>query len=279
MYDLNLLDETLDKNQSQHNHLSIQTSLNGLSFCVLDLIRLKYIAFRHYSEFPGDNFDTGIAEILKTDDLLTLPYKSVSHIFVGDKCTLVPSQYFDEQKVSSLFNLVFHSNGNEEIYYNSLNDNVVSLFGYPANLVQNLRQSFPNVKVFHHTTSFIETLLADSQKITKHKCMVVIHNNILNIGIAHQKRLVFFNTFKVRSNADIIYYILGVLEQFELSPKYTDVFFSADIKNHDELFAFLNDFLHHVKFIKPSDQFSYSYLFDDLHLTRFANLFNIALCG
>ena len=92
------------------------------------------------------------------------------------------------------------------------------------------------------------------------------------------KKIEFYNSFSYKDNSDIVYYILNILERFNLSNMLTEVYFSDDVENHDELFEFLNNYLNLIKFIHPSDQFIYSYIFDELHLTRFANLFNLALC-
>jgi len=43
MQNVAFVDETLDINLTQLYHLSIQSDLNGLSFCILDPVRNKYI--------------------------------------------------------------------------------------------------------------------------------------------------------------------------------------------------------------------------------------------
>ncbi len=47
MQDFAFIDETLDINLTQSYKLSIQVSLNGLSFCILDQLQGKYIVFSH----------------------------------------------------------------------------------------------------------------------------------------------------------------------------------------------------------------------------------------
>ena len=45
MQEFAFIDETLDINLTQSYYLSIQLSLNGLSFCIHDPVRKIYIAF------------------------------------------------------------------------------------------------------------------------------------------------------------------------------------------------------------------------------------------
>ena len=82
----------------------------------------------------------------------------------------------------------------------------------------------------------------------------------------------------MKEKQDIVYFVLNVLEQFKLSVMYTDIHISADLDNHEEVFEYLGNYLHQVKFIKPSGKYTYSYMFDESLLTRFTNLFNLSLC-
>ena len=45
---LELFDETLDINSTENYELSIQVSPDGLSFCLLDSVRNKFVLFRSF---------------------------------------------------------------------------------------------------------------------------------------------------------------------------------------------------------------------------------------
>jgi hypothetical protein len=282
MNEINLIDETFDKNQSHNYHLSIQTSSNGLSFCLLDTITKKNITLRHYP-FKTSNSSiqlvNNVSEKMNTDDILKLTFKSVSHMFVDSKNTLVPISFFDHSKEKNYFTFNLIQDPNTIILSNTLTNTVAAnVFSYPEDLYLKLNEVFPSIKLSHHSSAFIENLVINSSKWTHPKCYININKSFLNIGIACSKKLEFYNAFNFKDNADIIYYILSVLEQFKLSPLTTEVFMASGEENHDEIFEFVNNYLNMIKFIRPSDHFSYSYIFDELQLTRFSNLFNLALC-
>lgn len=277
MHQTNLLDETLDRNQTHHYHLFIQCCTNGLSFGVCDSVRDKFIAFRHYpvaqSIKPED-----IACIIAADDLLKLSYKSVSLLLNDGNNTLVPVSFFDSKDVSNYYEFT-HGSGNVAVLYNNIHDIMaVNIFSYNEDCYIKLKQYFSELKVYHRTTSFLTNLLHESGKSNKSRFYVSIHNGLLDIGVAHSKKLEFFNTFQYQEGTDIIYHILNILEQFKLSVMHTEVFVSVDSDNYSDVFENLNNYIHHVKFIRPTDKFTYSYIFDEFQLTRFANLFNLSLC-
>src|SRR6266568_3173593 len=105
MLELNLLDETFDSNQSHNYHLSIQTSFSGISMCVMDTVRNKYIGLRHHtlSGIHETNDNSILKSILDSDDLLNLTYKSVSNLVVDEENTIVPHSFFDKNKIEAVF--------------------------------------------------------------------------------------------------------------------------------------------------------------------------------
>jgi hypothetical protein len=279
MNDIYLFDETFDKNQSHNYHLSIQTGVSGLSFCILDTVRNKYIGLHHYPIKKIDYTIADLVSIIQTDPILTLAFKSVSHMSVDGRNTLVPLQLFEAQKEKLFFEFNHDQTDASDILYNQLPSiKAVNIFEYPKDFPAKLREIYPKLKVFHRSTAFIEAFVQHSTRWTHAKCAVIINKEEIDIGIAQTQKLEFFNSFDYKEKTDIIYYILNTLERFKLSPTFTEVYFSANLENHDEIYEFLGRYLNIIKFIQPTDQFIYSYIFDELHLTRFANLFNLALC-
>jgi len=277
MHQINLLDETFDKNQAHHYNLAIQYGLNGLSFCLFDTVKNKYIAFRHYPEI--DSRQEALSPILESDDLLQLKFKETRFLYDAGKNTLVPDAFFDESRAETLYKFNLGDEKCSSIHFNKIQDPLaLNIFAYSQSILTKFRKVFPKIEIYHRTTPFIENLMEESARWPRSNAFVYIHKGILDIGVAHLRKLEFFNSFNYQNNADIAYYILNVLEQFNLSATLTEVYISVDLEKHEELFNYLQSYLQHIKFIKPSEKFTYSYIFDEFQLTRFANLFNLALC-
>jgi hypothetical protein len=282
MHEINLLDETFVKNQSHHYNLSIQTGLNGLSFSILDFQNLKYVGLRNYFFDNVDNpneIAPSFTNVFQKEELLRLNYKSVSHIYVGGGSTLVPAKYFDEQQINDIYKLNFSVSGNHKVMYNALDSgNILNIFSYPETLLKVLNDHFPQCKLYHHSTPFLQNVITESAHLTRPRCYSYLYKGLMTIAIADNKQIIFYNTFIINSITDIVYYLLSVYEQFSMTPKHSDLFVSSDTDEHDEIFENLNKYFKNLRFIIPSKQFTYSYLFDELYLTRYANLFNVALC-
>jgi hypothetical protein len=277
MHQINLLDETFDKNQAHHYNLSIQYGLNGLTFCVFDTLKNKYIGLSHYPEEKSKPDDVG--SLIKSDDILGLPYKEVLLLSNSGQSTLVPLEFFEESKVEDLYQFNLGTTENSIIHYNKLAEtSACNIFSFSTPFLKQIKNAFPSLLIYHRTTPFIENLVQESVRWARTKCYLSVNKGIIDIGLAHQKKLEFFNSFTYKEKSDIVYFVLNVLEQYKLSAALTDIFISVDLEEHNEIFELLNGYLQQVKFIRPSENFTFSYIFDDFQLTRFANLFNLVLC-
>ena len=96
---LELFDETLDINSTENYELSIQVSFDGLSFCLLDAIRNKYVLIRVFEPEENKYYSSdNIKELFIKDDFLLKRYKSVRLIMPSPKFTLVPAPLYDPGK-------------------------------------------------------------------------------------------------------------------------------------------------------------------------------------
>ncbi len=281
MLELNLLDETFDRNQSHNYHLSVQIDNDAISMCILDKVRNKYIGLRHHHIIEHADLDilSVFKSALEIEDLLQLRYKSVSNLILNVKNTLVPIPYYEENKKESLFRFNLSASLNANILVNKIPIfGINSIFSYSKDLQKILNLTFHGIKFYHHSTPYLEYLANESENGTRPKCFVRINNNTLDIGIAQNKTLIFYNSFVYKEYSDITFYILSVLDKFKLSTMTTDVFMSVGNKNQLDIVDFLNKYLNKIRFIRPSNQFTYSYIFDESLLTCYSNLFNLALC-
>ena len=99
---------TISLEKTKDIELSIQFSLDGFSFCVLDTISNKDIYFSTYSfeetlNSPEDLLKT-IESIFKNDSNLQIEYDAVSVIHQNNLSTLVPTKYFNEDDLATYLN-------------------------------------------------------------------------------------------------------------------------------------------------------------------------------
>ncbi len=56
------------------------------------------------------------------------------------------------------------------------------------------------------------------------------------------------------------------------------LYFSGNTEKYDDLSSGFSMYIRSVKFAEPAGKFSFSYVFNDLELQRYLNLFNVVNC-
>ncbi|MCK5169515.1 MAG: DUF3822 family protein [Bacteroidales bacterium] len=281
MQDFAFVDETLDINITQSYYLSIQVSLNGLSFCILDPVRNKYIALSHQNiknDLTFNDFLNIIENIIKKDDLLSHSYKSTKLIWLSNKNTLIPKSYFNKENLKKYFEFNQKLNDLDEIHFKELKYvDAYSIFVVPNQIANMFIKQFPDLNFYNQQIPFIEHALFKYHSESK-KVFVNVNDEFIDLSITENGKLLLYNNFVYRTELDMIYFIMYVFDQFNLNTENTELILSGFIDKKTSIYSKLKGFISRLKFDKLSDDLSYSYTFNQVPPQSFTNLFNLHLC-
>ncbi len=282
MQDIYLADETFDINLSSLYSLSIQASLNGFSFCVLDTTRNKYILLKEIT------FDDVLSvyelviklEKLLDDDFFSYQFKSVNISLEFQKSTLVPSSIFLKEKCIELFSLNQDYNDSEKVLYNKLsNIDTYNLFAVHEKLEKLLLEKFPIANIYHHATPFIENILSFNKNLSKEsKVYVNISSKFIDIVAIENSRLKLHNSFKYNNEDDMIYFVMFIYEQLKFNPEVTELVLSGEINIADKYHTKLKRYIRRIRFDSNNDHFNFSYKFNEIPQHKYNNLLNLHKC-
>jgi len=281
MQNVAFVDETLDINLTQSYYLSIQANLNGLSFCILDPVRNKYIVLEHYNFKPNQLFEDYLDELeilLDNHKLLKNSFKEVKLMWLSRKNTLIPDSLFDQSKLKPLLELTHHLDNLDEIHYHPLKYNdSISAFVVP-NLVGNLFvKKFSKIKFYNQQIPFINHII-QKHHAEHTKGFVNVQNGFFEFVISKNGQIEFYNNFKIKTAAEMAYFILYALEQNHLDVKNIEIFLSGLIQKDSEQYQMLKKFIKTLKFDHRPEDFTYSYTFNKIPYHTYTNLFNLIHC-
>lgn len=281
MQNVAFVDETLDINLTQSYYLSIQADLNGLSFCILDPVRNKYIVLEHYNFKPNQLFEDYLDELEKFIDnhkLLKNSFKEVKLIWLSRKNTLIPDSLFDQSKLKPLLELTHHLDYLDEIHYHPLKyTDSISAFVVP-NLVGNLLvKRFSKIKFYNQQIPFINHII-QKHHAEQTKGFVNVQNDFFEFVISKNGQIEFYNNFKIKTAAEMAYFILYAIEQNQLDVQNIEIFLSGLIQKDSENYQMLKKFIKPLKFDHRPDDFTYSYTFNKIPYHTYTNLFNLIHC-
>jgi hypothetical protein len=281
MQEFAFVDETLDLNLTLSYKLSIQVSLSGLSFCILDPVRNKFIALSHKNfekDLLLDDLQNTIENYIDHNEFLSKEYKSVKIIWQSFKGTLIPVNYFDDKNLKKHFELIHKMDDLDEIHYKKLKySDSYSVYAVPNQLTGFLSRKYKAAQFYNQQIPFIDTILFKHHSESK-KVFVNINDDFIDIAISQKGKLLFYNAFNFKSDNDILYFVVNVYEQQNLNTEHSELVISGIKDKKSEFYTMLKEFIAVVKFEKQPDEFTYSYTFSKIPEHTFTNLYNLQLC-
>jgi hypothetical protein len=276
---LELFDETLDINSTENYELSIQVSPEGFAFCLLDTIRNKYVFFRAFEPeenkfFTADTLD----EMISKDDFLTKRYKKVNAVVPSQRFTLVPTPLFDPAKKEEYFYFNHPNEDNELILNNKITDpDAFVIYSASKPVISLINKYFPGVHPYHQLKPLFHHISHCRKSISGSYIHIHIDREFFNLIIFKENQLSFCNSFTYRNISDILYFVMNVFQNLGIKQEET-IHFSGKTEKYDDLSSNFSIYVRNIKFSEPAGNFTFSYVFNEMDLHRFLNLFSIVNC-
>lgn len=242
--------------------LSIQISLSGLSFCILQR-DTKTISFLKDCNFgkklnPHEVLDE-LKHLYNTESFLQATFSNVQVIHVNELSTLVPKPLFDENSLADYLKFNTKILKSDFIAYDSIeiNDSANVYVPY-ININNYIYDLYGSFTYKHVSTILIEQILAIEKNATNTKVYINVNKNHFEMVVINKSKLLLYNTFEYNTKEDFIYYILFTAEQLQLNPELFELIFIGDIDSKDELYVIAYKYVQFVFFGKRQDHYKFS---------------------
>lgn len=182
-------------------------------------------------ESTPDAYRSKLKSIFNSLTTLQDEYPEYTMAWSSPKHTLIPLSVYNESSAKSIFQLMFGESIDEKmIDFNRLMElNMVNVFEIPDWVKSFFIIRFPQI-VFKHEHSM--TLRALFQMGTfKRKITVSFNDEYVNITIVQKNELIFSNGFEFQTAEDVLYHLLFVMEQQEITNEEGELsfYFTDDI--------------------------------------------------
>ena len=230
--------------------LSIHISLNGLSFCIIDLISKEIDFLRTYSLSKN----TTPKELLKTlkkgfkeNNELSNSFSSVKIIHYNNLSTVVPEPLFD--KKNALSYLKFNSKilQNDYVAYDRIfNNECVNVFIPYVNINNYIFKMFDSFVYNHYSSIILEKVKLNEKNTTTPSLYLNININHMEITYFVKNKLVFYNRFDFNTKEDVMYYLLFTIDQLKLNPEEIPVVITGNISEDDDNYKIIYKYIRNV---------------------------------
>ena len=252
-----VMSNNVENYTSNYHKLSIQISLNGLSFCILDTIgnrieKSERVQFpKKYSPFEVQN---KLKEVFEKHKVTDISYKEIVVIHRNIFFSLVPNAIFDKNELPSYLKFNAKILSNDDISYDEIESyDMVNVYVPFVNINNYIYNLFGEFEYLHSGTVMIQSLLSAYNNGTETVCYAHILEQQLDITVISKKKLVLYNSFNFFSKEDFIYYLLFAFAQLKLDVESVKLRLFGNVKESDEIYDLCSEHINNVSIYIPAN--------------------------
>ncbi len=259
--------------------MSIQLSLDGLSYSVFDPINNIFVAYGYRSVAEPDVHFAHHEELMLTNDIFKEPYRHVSISVESNGFTLVPNQLFDEEKTGELLTFAGHApEADSHLMHDKIEmANAVLLYSIPNFLFHFLKVQFGSVSVMNAALPMVSAMLMKREKSqSREQIGIMLNAGKMTIAATRDNILQLCTEYSCNDVNDYVYMTMNAMQQMQFSANETQIGVGGALEPDDERVALLRRFARNVRLWSMPRYFDFDFTVDQPQ--RFANLFNMTLC-
>lgn len=258
---IQITSKSFDLSQIEDFHLSIQLSLDGFSFCIVNKIKQEIVCLLHYdfSDYnctPEKHLEY-VKEVFQIEPILQYKFSSVNVTHANLLSALVPQPLFNENDLSGYMKFGHKIYKNDFITFDTIPSHDLINVYIPLVLVNNfLLDRFGTFEYEHASTVLIKNIL-NTFKYSEHPHMfVTVNENDFNILAISSSRLQLYNSFRYGNRNDFIYYLLFAVEQLNFNPNTFNLVFLGKTLKDDEIYNITYKYVRNVGFMENRNKFN-----------------------
>lgn len=253
----------LENSKSEYHKLSIQVSLNGLSFCVLDTLSNTILASEKLvfeNELTPYAVQKEIKQLFEKNKIKDVKFSEVVVIHRNNLFSLVPQALFNKEELANYLKFNTKILANDHLEYDEIKSmDMVNVYVPFMNINNYIYDLFGEFEFMHHGTILIQMLTNSHGNIIEPICYIHIIEGHLDITVISNKKLILYNNFSYNTREDFIYYLLFTLEQLKLDTETTKLKLFGSIEEGDELYNMCHQYVRDISIFIPSNTSFYHF--------------------
>lgn len=263
--------------------LGIIIDYDDLQLCVMDKKNSKCLLFERFEISGVNNYDQLVEQLKVIYDnhhLLQAGYwKSISVAYRNNKFTLLPRSLFSEEKKEDYLTINTSFVKKEEVVLHNLQPNLdaVNVFAFPKKLYEFIKECYPmkEVNFCHDTAPFIQACLQNTRE--DKTVYLNVEFDTVTVVVSQGSNLEYCNKFEYYTAEDLLYYVLYVMKELNLSQENTKVIAWGDFDYTSEHIDQLYKYVRNIKIGDRPQGVSYGYMFDELEEHNYFPLYNLTV--
>jgi hypothetical protein len=242
----------------------------------LDILKIGELSFREKAR-NGEELASGFEHLAEEFGLRHSNFQSIKITWPGKNFTLIPNSFYKAERAREILEFNIGNINDERICVNDVKSDIKLLFTIPSELKNVIDKTFPHHELKHSGTCTINSFFTHFQ-LKKANIFLNIHDDKIELLVKKDKQLLLYNIFSVKTNEDVLYYLLFAVEQFKLDPSNLQLTVCANRETNDELFTTLKKYVRHIDFAVSDKIIKRKDVFETLPQHYYFSLLNQPLC-
>lgn len=247
--------DAFDESRIRDYLLCLKVSRHSLSFCAIEQYT-NLVCYYRTVLLDAYHNDKALEQLLRqlwhSEPLLqTDDWAEVRLVVSNQKCVLVPNRYLQDNAFDFFrLNAVTDTNSAQIISAKDEKLGLTAVFSIENALKARISQSFPSAPVrYLHTNPLFLGALLDEKKppITKHTISVLFEHNRMLVAQVSGGKVLFLNSFSLKTPEDALYYLLFVCDELGISPRESSLTCWGTVRKNDPEYLILEK---HIKAVQ-----------------------------
>ena len=249
------------KQNNKENHiskrLSIQISLNGFSFCIINIESNKIEEIKQTDFRTKFSPEQTLHEIIKEFDkspLLQNNFNGIEVIYDSDLYTFVPKALFDPSNQREYLRYSIKTLATDYITHDNIKQHeLINVYIPYTNINNYIFERFGSFDYYHATTLLVEQLLQKEKNNSETSVFAYINNSNFHLIAVQNGRLKICNTFVHETAEDFLYYLMFTAEQLQLNPEEFSLFLLGDIHSDHPYYKIAYNYIRNIQLLRNTN--------------------------
>ena len=268
-----ITDPTFDFKRTEEYKLSIQISLDGFYFSIIQSDENRLFALDDYpATISSESFlARRFKEWSDNIDYFKQKYAEIRILYHTEKYTLIPGELYNHKKQHEIADLLFKTEEGIVVLDNFIPEMKGNLLlSIPRALSEEFSIKFPGYQLIHPLAVIIPKIMETAGE-NKNSLMLLFDKTCFSLLLFRKNRLHAVNSFKFLHPNDVIYYVLSILKQLGIKSKEITPLVAGKIGKGDKIHTLLKDYFNNITFFPPQVIFDAEIFKKPLH--RFITLY------
>lgn len=271
---------SLNENSKDNYILTIQYSLDGLSFVVFDNNEQKFLCLKHYNITDKEvSLNSLLIELQAKENWKINDFKKVNFLIDNNNNTFIPKEYFQEENKETYLELLARDKVNYVRADELISVNSVNVYSLNEDVTTLLSQFGERIKVCHVSTILAETLVKEfSERNSETRTFVNVKNNTFELTIIDGSKLILHNYFSFSTKEDFLYFILFTFEQLKIDNETVPLYFMGLIEEKSPIVELCSRYVRNIRFFNRNNNLNYCKELDSIPYFYYYILYSSILC-